>query len=396
MIGAALLLAFAPQGARPFVDDAELLSNLRAHPAARAVMESADEHRVQVLFAAVATDEKGRARLERRGVRVDREYFYPASSIKLCAAVAALERLGELRRKEPRLTVDTPLVIHPLFAGEEREERDPTNLETGAFTLRHEIRKLFLVSDNAAFNRLYEIAGQQELADSLERAGLKSARVVHRLSEVRSEDENRRVPRIDFVIDGSVAATLPERTSRLKIADLRSPGIKIGRARVEGSRTVEGPMSFARKNSISLVDLQSALARLVRPDLQQGGEPYALDDEQRDLLLDAASQYPSESRNPRYPRDQFPDSFVKFLLPGLERAAPKEQWRIANKVGRAYGFSVENAWVVHLPSGRGLFVAAVVYTNRNGVLNDGVYEYEEVADPFLAAVGEIAGRELAR
>ena len=43
-----------------------------------------------------------------------------------------------------------------------------------------------------------------------------------------------------------------------------------------------------------------------------------------------------------------------------------------------------------------LFVAAVVYTNANGVLNDGIYEYEEVADPFLAAVGEVVGRELAR
>jgi hypothetical protein len=395
MVLALLLAALAaPQKAVP--DDPALAAALRGLPAAAAVLEHAEEHRVQVLLASVGADAKGRPVLVRRGLRVDREYVYPASAIKLCAAVAALETLNALRRKEPRLTEDTPLAFHPLFAGEELEQKDPSNLEGGTITLRHEIRKLFLVSDNAAFNRLYELVGQQELAERLERAGLKRARVVHRLSEARSEEENRRAPAVDFLLDGDARFTLPERTSRLRIEDLRVPGVKVGAARVEGDRRVEGPMSFARKNSISLVELQDALAKLVRPDLALDGEPYGLTDAQRELLLQAASEYPSASGNPRYPKDQYPDSWGKFLLPGLERVAPKDAWRIANKIGRAYGFSIENAWVLHVPSGRGLFVTAAVYTNANGVLNDGIYEYEQTADPFLAALGELVGRELAR
>lgn len=396
MIATAVLALLAAQKPAPVRDDAGLVEALRALPAARAVVENAVEYRGQVLLATIGSDAKGRPVLERRGFRVDAEYFYPASAIKFLAAIAALEDLDERREKEPRLTEDTALVFHPLFAGEEIEDKDVSHLAGGTITLRQEIRKLFLVSDNAAFNRLYEFVGQDGLAKRLERAGLSTARILHRLSEPRSEDDNRRVPRIDFVLSESERVTIPERTSKLKIADLRASGVQVGTSSVEGTRKVDGPMSFARKNAIQLVELQEALAKLVRPDLVLDGDPYAITPAQRDFLLASATEYPGDSRDPRYPKAEYPDSWGKYLLPGLEKVAPKSVWRIANKIGRAYGFSVENAWVVHVPSGRGMFVTATVYTNADGVLNDGKYEYEAVADPFLAALGEVVGRELAR
>jgi hypothetical protein len=396
MIAASIALAAALSARTPVADDPALVAALKAHPGSAAVVERAPEFRAQVLLASIAEDERGRLVLARRGFRVDAEYYYPASSIKFLAAIAALERLNEMRADEPRLADTTPLVFHPLFEGEALEDADSSHLDGGTITLRHEIRKLFLVSDNPAFNRLYEFVGQDGLARSCERAGLASARILHRLSESRSEDENRRAPRIDFRIGERELVTIPARTSRLRITDLRAPGVIAGTARVEGRETVKGGLSFARKNAITLVDLQDALARLVEPRLHLDGEPWAITAEQRDALLAVAAEYPADSRDPRYPRAEYPDHWGKFLLPGLERVAPKTAWRIVNKIGRAYGFSTECAWVVHLPSARGLFVHATIYTNADGVLNDGRYEYDEVADPWFAALGEIVGRELAR
>lgn len=396
MVAVLFLLLAAAQKPEAVRNDPALVDELRARPAALAVVERAAEYRAQVLFSRVEKDAKDRLVLVRRGYRVDAEYFYPASSIKYLAAIAALEDLNEQREKDPRLTEDTPLVFHPLFAGEEIEEKDPTHLDGGAITLRQEIRKLFLVSDNAAFNRLYEFVGQEGLAKRLDRAGLDSARVLHRLSESRSEDENRRAPRIDFVVSERERVTIPERTSKKKFADSRTNGVQVGKAAIEGTKIVEGAMSFARKNAISLVELQDGLARLVEPELFLDGEPWALRPAQRDMLLAVAAEYAADSRDPRYPRAEYPDSSGKYFLPGLEKVAPKASWRIVNKVGRAYGFSVDNAWIFHVPSQRGMFVTATIYTNADGVLNDGKYEYEEIADPFLAAIGEIVGRELAR
>jgi len=66
--------------------------------------------------------------------------------------------------------------------------------------------------------------------------------------------------------------------------------------------------------------------------------------------------------------------------------------RVYDKTGEAYGFSIENAWVVDEATGRGFFLAATLYTNADGVLNDDAYEYDTIAHPFLADLGEAAAR----
>lgn len=393
----AVLLAFALAQKPPVVpDDAALVDSLRSTPGGAAVVERAAELRAQALVAVVAQDAKGRGILARRGWRVDAEYAYPANALGLVVAVAALADLEERRAKEPRLSMDTPLAFHPLFAGQAVEDRDASHQDGGTITLRHEIRKLFLASDDAAFNRLYEYVGRDALAKRFERAGLSTARVVHRASVSRDEDGERRAPRIDFVLSDTERVTIPERASKLKVVDSRARGVHVGGAYVDGTRRVDAPMSFARWNSISLVELQDALARLVEPALALDGEPWAISGEARSTLLSIAAEYPSASRDPRYPKAEFPDENARFVLPGLERVAPRATWRVAGSRGRALGFSTENAWIVHLPSGRGAYLAATIHTNADGVVNDGVYEYDTVASAYFAALGEIVGRELAR
>jgi len=375
---------------------------LDAHPHLRAVAREAPRYRLQAVLGRIEVGPEGRATLVQDGFRLGAEYFYPASSVKLFAAVAALERLGELREETGLpLDVDTPLLYHPLFDGETLAEADPSNLAGGRITVRHEIRKLFLVSDNEAFNRLYELTGQDRLAASLARAGLPAARIVHRLSEARSPEENRHFPRIDFVGDGFVY-TLPERISEPLPELPPIPGLAVGTAFLTDLRRVDTAMDFRGKNRISLADLQRGLCQVVRPDVDRGGpgDPgggrpgFRLSDDDRALLLEAMSQLPRESANPVYDPAEFPDSYVKFLLPGLAAVIPPERLRIANKIGQAYGFTTENAWVVDAGTGRGFFLAATLYTNEDGVLNDDAYEYESVAVPFFTALGEVAARRL--
>ncbi len=364
---------------------------LRSHPGLERVLDAAHDHRLQVVLGLVEQGPAG-PRLVQHGLRLGDEYFYPASSVKLFAAVAALERLAELRR-ETGLVIDqeTPLVFHPLCGDEVLEDTDDSNLEGGHITVRHEIRKLFLVSDNRAFNRLYELVGQDRLAASLSRAGLTDARIVHRLSELRSAADNRRFPRIDFMRDG-LLHTLPERTSEPLAAPPEVPRLLVGAGYMSGGEKIEEPMDFAVKNRIPLAELQRGLCMVVRPDVDCGGPGFALSEEDRALLLEPMSQYPGESANPVYEIAEYADDYVKFLLPGLQRVVAGNRVQIYNKVGQAYGFTTENAWVVDRPTGRGFFLAATLYTNADGVLNDDSYEYDRVALPFLADLGEAAAR----
>ena len=130
----------------------------------------------------------------------------------------------------------------------------------------------------------------------------------------------------------------------------------------------------------------------MRPEIDCGGPGWELSSADRAFLWSTLKELPRESSNPIYDPAEFPDDYVKFLLPGLERVVGGPV-KIYNKIGLAYGFTTENAYVVG-PDGRDFFLAATLYTNEDGVLNDDNYEYDEVSLPFLADLGEAVAREV--
>ena len=340
----------------------------------------------------VESDPDGKPTLRQLGFRGQAEYFYPASAVKTFAAIAALEGLAELRA-DTGLAIDrdTPLVLYPLFDGERIEEVDPSHLADGTITVGHEIRKLAIVSDNEAFNRLYELVGPDGLARSLARAGLTEPRIVHRLAEPRTAAENLRAPRVDF--RGTwFRHTIPERTTLALPPPPPLPGLLVGGGYLANDQLVDEPMDFSAKNRMALAELQRGLCKLVRPDVACGAGPaFRLDEADREFLLDAMTRLPSESEDPRFDPVAHPDSSAKLLLAGLEREIPRLRLRLVSKYGRAYGFSTDNAWIEDRATGRGVFLAATIYTNADGILNDDRYEYDEVALPFFTELGRAIG-----
>lgn len=346
------------------------------------VVDDAEEHRVQVLLGRIEPSDAG-TRLVREGFRLDAEYFYPASAIKLCAAVVALEELNRLAREAGGgIDVDTPVRIFPLDG-----VGNPVDT-----TVRAEIRKLFLVSDNDAFNRLFDLVGRDRLNERMRELGLESIRIAHRLSVRLPEALQRVAPRVEFEREAGVF-TLPERPARPLPEAPAPPRSRVGSAYIADGEPIAAPMDFTDKNRASLRDLQDLLALVVRPDLMPPDRSLAITADQRALLLEAMTRYPGDSPDPIYDRARYPDDHGKFLLPGLERVVPKQRLRIANKVGMAYGFTIENAYVEDTSTGEAFFLAAVVYTNADGVLNDDRYEYESVALPFMAGLGEATARQ---
>ena len=381
---------------------ADLEPVLRRHlaDAAIAALGDAATYRVQALISTVDTAPGRTPRLRRSGYRLAAEYFYPASAIKLAAAVAALqtiERLGQANGSIDLL--ETPLEIAPLFEGDRAQLEDPTNLAGGRITVAHEIRKLALVSDNQAFNRLYDLVGYDELNAAMQRLGLDSTVITHRLSETRAIPDPRASAAVTFHPPGHAPIVVPARTSTKPLAN-RGRGLLIGTAYIRGVETIREPMDFSQRNGMSLLDLQNLLVKVARPDIDVGGPMLRLTDAHRALLLDAMTRYPSESSNPVYPPAAFPDDGAKFLLPGIRgvfpATQPGERIDVTDKIGQAYGFTVENAYVRNPANGRAVFVAAVIYTNNDGVLNDDQYEYDALGRPFMAELGRLVANEWLR
>lgn len=362
----------------------------------RAVLDNAAEYRVQILVSEVVTNRSGHGSLVRHRFRVGAEYFYPASSIKLCAAVAALETIEKLCREHRCLDLlNAPFEIAPLFPGDPPQTNDPSNLTSDRITVGHEIRKLALVSDNQAFNRLLELVGHDDLNRRMHRLGLGSVVINNRLSETRNLPNPRATATVTLRPPGAPAVVVPARTNSLVLTN-RAARLTVGTGYVKGERLVRESMNFSTANGIALADLQDLLVKVVRPDISLSGAPLRLTEPHRAFLLQAMAQYPRESANPLYPAEQFPDDYTKFLLPGVRRVFPEttaeQRVTILGKVGQAYGFTIENCFLRNPANGREVFVAAVIYTNADGVLNDDKYEYDSLALPFMADLGELVAR----
>jgi hypothetical protein len=87
-------------------------------------------------------------------------YFYPASTVKFPMALLALEKINEL--KIIGLDANSPLMIGYGRPPQTAVTEDSTS-ENGLPTIAHYIKKILLVSDNDAFNRLYEFMGRCDI-----------------------------------------------------------------------------------------------------------------------------------------------------------------------------------------------------------------------------------------
>lgn len=365
--------------------DVGLEPRLRHEPAIASLLDDAEHLRLEVLIAAPVAGSSG-AELQRLSYRADAEYFYPASAIKLCAAVAALEKLGALRRDAPTSELDaaTPLRIQNAMGS--FDVLDPTDSETGRISIGQEIRKALVLSDNEAFNRLFDFVGHDELNTRLLDDGFTSARLRHHLGAFGHDA--RRSPHVELVPAHGEPIVLPERFGTLVLGGNDVPRVLVGVAHLDGyGRRVEAPMTFEDKNRISLRDLQDLLIAVVRPELVPG-KAVRLDPDDRALLVDALETVPSESKNPRVIGGAGLDPLHKPLLLAIRAASPGHRIRAFGKGGRSYGFIVQNSYVVDETTGRSVFVAATLYTNANGTMNDDQYEYDEVAMPFVQGLGD--------
>ena len=389
-------------GAEKLIQD--LTPRLTASPALAPVLSKAEEYRVQVLFSRVIRDQRsGTRHLERWSYRLGAEYFYPASSIKLAAAIALFPALESLNsgRSDSLITLDSPATFGQVASGATpfvRTNASATRVVTAGVdgvpgetvTLRRELTKLFAVSDNEAFNRLYDVIGHGPLNASLHEMGFGSVVLNHRLSDSTPRSDQRATVAVTFAAEGKGDArkidyvTIPQRSSALTLVN-SPPGLAVGKDYMKKGALAGVPMDFGSRNGVSLTDLQDMLVMLFAPDINIGKHPPPSVLAAAPLLEYLSGLTPRTSGVAQYELAGYGDDYCKLFLPGLPKAAG-EQWRVFNKIGQAYGFTIDNAWIVNRESGEEYFLSAVIYTNADGVLNDDRYEYATVAEPFMAAL----------
>ncbi|MDX2246329.1 MAG: serine hydrolase [Bacteroidia bacterium] len=348
------------------------------------VMQNPEKYRLQMIYTQVDRDSLNRPHFTTTSFRVnEKEYFYPASTVKLPAAILALEKLNKLGT--PHLDRNTPMFTDSAYSGQSAVYADSTS-ETGFPSVGHYIRKIFLVSDNDAFNRLYEFIGQGPFNYGLHTRGFTGTRILHRLDIFLSPDENRHTNPVNFVHEGEKIYWQPlvynERPVPLP------DSIFVGKGdRIDDSVLVMKPKDFTGKNAFPLMDQHRFLQEVMFPGSLDGKPKFFLTEDDYQFLYQAMSELPGESQYPAYDTTHYYDSYVKFLMFGDSKKKMPGNIRVYNKVGAAYGFLIDNAYIVDEEKGIEFFLSAAIYVNEDGIFNDEIYEYDTVAFPFLGELG---------
>lgn len=363
-------------------DEDVLPKLLKQIPERLQAVARAKVHEVQILYVQIERTANGPVFTEHGWQLDDTVYFYPASTVKLPVALLALEKLEEL--DVSGLNKDTSMLT--LKARDWQTERlEDASSKTGLPSVAHDVRKIFLVSDNDSYNRLFEFVGAAQVRDRCVALGCESTHIFHRLAVGRNPDHGRFGNPVRFVNGGGETIHLKEESTTERVF---GHGMKVekGKGYWTKGQLVEEPMSFSDLNFFPLRDQHRFLREVFFPAKKDG---LGLSEEDRAFVQKVMGQYPRE--NQEFANDSVtskPDLYVKNFL-RWKSAPVRDSLRCYNKSGRAYGYLTDNAYIVDREHGVEFFLAATIHVNRNQTYNDNIYQYEEIGEPFFAALGEI-------
>ena len=385
-----LLLLNGCKPAKTVVANENFLENLmQQHPEQFSkVLANRDSMRVKIIYTRIDRDKKNRPRFTDHSFNLKPDdYFYPASTVKMPVAFLALERLNQLG-----ISRSATMITEKGQEGLTAVYNDPTSAD-GRPTVEHYIKKIFVVSDNDANNRLYEFLGQQYIHDQLKAKGYSDAQIIRRLAITMPEELHRTTNAVSFRdTTGKVLFEQPLQKSNYNYIPRND---FLGKGYLDDKdELVNGPMDFSRKNRIYLQDLHNILRSVMFPESVPADQRFNLTADDYKFVYKYMSQLPGETTFPEYDTAQFFDAYCKFLLFGTQKHKPlPKHIRIFNKVGWSYGFLTDVAYIADFEKNIEFMLSATIYCNADGILNDNKYDYDAVGLPFLENLGKVIYEE---
>lgn len=348
-------------------------------PSIQEVMKNKEEHEIQILLSQIERSPSGKISFSESTFQVDeQQYFYPASTVKLPIAILALQKLKELKARGIKISAATHFTIANQ-EGAKIFDKDSTHPD-GFVTINHLIKKIFLVSDNDAYNYLFDFLGRDYIHMALSNRGLKNSQIYHKF--LQGGNNNATWEYTFFDENNDTLYYQPSIQARLQHKPRELRGVLKGQGYMRTGVLIENPMNFKDKNRISVQDLQGILKRVIFPEVFPASQQFDLDDSDYAFLRHWMSRTTLESKIPAYSDSSYWDSYGKFLVYGDTKGSMTDALRIYNKVGYAYGTLTDVAYVVNKDKGLEFFLTATVLVNKNGIFNDDVYEFDSVGIPF--------------
>ncbi len=372
------------------VDTKLIKALMNAHPEMFAdIMKMAVQREVQIIYTQINRDKDNKPTLTKYSFRLDpTQYFYPASTVKLATLATALEKIN--RMGIPGFTKYSRMEIDSAYDCQTPVKYDSTS-ETKYASLANYIKKILLISNNDAYNRVYEFCGQEYLNKRLWELGYPTIRILTRFFSTCDTLSNRYTPPMRF-FDGKGKIVYQQPMAYNPVQFKNPLGVvKKGLGYMDGwGRIIKQPKDWTYGNYFCLEDIHDILVSLIFPQCVPKEKRFLLTDDDFKFIHKYMSLYPRECEFPQYcPEDGYIDSWKKYLFYGtMKNYIDNDKMRIFNIVGQAWGYLTDVAYICDFESKTEFFLAATIYTNNKPIL-DGKYENEKVGFPFLANLGQL-------
>ena len=331
------------------------------------IYKNKENHNLQILYTKVVRDSLGMPSFIQYDYQADNNvYFYPASTMKLPIVALTLQKINELRNTGINITVESKILL--LSA-------DQITTET---TFKDLISKVFLVSDNSASNILINFLGYNYFNQQMREKGLNTIVLNHKFNPDPYVKTDWKI----YTLDRDLISK--DETQEI-IEHNNLDNLLQGKFQILNGEKVATPFNFKTKNKASLRDLDGVMKRIIYPDLFQEQDRINLSDQDYNFLRYWMSRFTFEDIGIEYQKDsQYFDSYNKFFIYGDSTNTIDRKIRIYNKVGVAYGALTDISYIRDYQKKIEFFLSATIYVNQNQIVNDNIYEYDDVGIPFLA------------
>ncbi len=366
-----------------FFKNDPLISALNEDEFTRKFVKDKEKYEIQILYTEVSKNTLGQTEFTDFQFHLnDQKYFYPASTIKLPITVMALSKINELRAGGSNISLKSKIKLSLI------NDRKEIIIKDSITSFQNLIADVFLVSDNSASNVLIDFLGYNYFNLSMRNSGYENTYLNHKFNPDPFIDSTW----IISTLDNDIISSKENKITVLASSNISN--LKKGKKRFIDGEIINEPLDFSLKNRSSLTDMHNILKNLIYPEITLS--KFNLNVEDYDFLRYWMSRLTFEDLGNKYiTNDKFFNSYNKFFIHGIDTVLKKTDVRVYNKIGQAYGTSTDSAYIKNYKEDIEFFLTATIYTNNNEIINDDIYEYSNIAIPFLSKLSNILYKNLA-
>ena len=357
---------------------------LKSDPYLKEIIKDKEDYEIQVMLTKINHNNMKIDFQNYQYQHDENQYFYPASTIKLPIVVLTLKKINELRSKGSDITLKSKIILNNV------DNYSNFKLQDSITSFQNLIADIFLVSDNSASNILIDFIGYNYFNDEMQNAGFDRTYLNHKFNPDPYVNSTWQISDLD----NNMISSINDNQKIIK-ADDKTNGLDKGESRYFNGEILDESLNFSEKNRFSITDMHNLIKYIFYPEIFDMANTFNLNVEDYDFIRYWMSRFTYEDIGEKFIGDEkFFETYNKFFIHGDEQSVSNEQIRVYNKIGQAYGTSIDNGLIKNYQNNVEFILTSTIYTNKNKVINDNLYEYDDIAEPFLAKLSRAIYKEL--